>query len=87
MKESTSRVGLGVHQEEIVVAVLEGSSRKATEFRVGGDGRGVGKLVRHLKKLEGRVECAYEAGPTGYTLERRLEWKARLRDLRRTRGV
>ena len=73
MKKSTTWVGLDVHQEEIVVAVLEGSSREATEFRVGGDGRGIGKLVRRLKKFGDRVECVYEAGPTGYTLERRLE--------------
>lgn len=73
MSEITTWVGLDVHQKEIVVAVLEGSSREATEFRVGGDGRGVGKLVRRLKGFGGRVECAYEAGPCGYTLERRLE--------------
>jgi len=73
MREITTWVGLDVHQEEIVVAVLKGSSREATEFRVGGDGRGIGRLVRGLKKLGSRLECAYEAGPCGYTLERRLE--------------
>ncbi len=34
MREISSWVGLDVHQEEIVVAVLEGSAREATEFRV-----------------------------------------------------
>ena len=67
MREITTWVGLDV------VAVLEGSSREASEFRVGGDGRGVSKLVRRLQKFGRRVECAYEAGPCGYTLERRLE--------------
>jgi len=66
---------LDVHQEEIVVALLQGSGREVTEFRVGGDGRGVNKLVNRLKKLSGsgQVESAYEAGPCGYTLQRRLE--------------
>jgi transposase len=68
-------VGLDVHRESIVVSVLEGGSRGASEFQVGGDGRGVGKLVRRLRKLAGerRLECAYEAGPCGYALQRRLE--------------
>ncbi len=74
MRDSTTWVGLDVHQEEMVVAVLQGSGREVTEFRVGGDARGVGKLVRRLRELApGRIECAYEAGPCGYTLERRLE--------------
>ena len=75
MRESTTWVGLDVHQEEVVVAVLEGSAREATEFRVRHDGRGIAKLVRRLKESGSRVECAYEAGPCGYTLERRLEAK------------
>ena len=73
MRDGISYVGLDVHQEEIVVAVLVGSGREVTEFRVRHDARGVGKLVRRLKGFGGRVECAYEAGPCGYTLKRRLE--------------
>ena len=75
MRDVITYVGLDVHQEEIAVAMLEGGSRRPKEFRVGGDGRGVRKLVRRLGELggEGRVECAYEAGPCGYALQRRLE--------------
>lgn len=75
MQNAITYVGLDVHQEEISVAVLEGGSRRPTEFRVGGDGRGVRKLVRRLGELggKGQVESAYEAGPTGYALQRRLE--------------
>lgn len=75
MEKRITWVGLDVHQEEIVVAMLEGSSRRPTEFRVSGDARGVRKLVRRLRELgeSGAVECAYEAGPCGYTLQRRLE--------------
>lgn len=75
MRKGITWVGLDVHQEEIVVAVLQGSGREVIEFRAGGDDRGVSKLLRRLKKLSGpgQVECAYEAGPCGYTLQRRLE--------------
>ncbi|MFQ5518276.1 MAG: transposase [Acidimicrobiia bacterium] len=73
MQESTTWVGLDVHQEQIVVALYQGRSRKATEFRVGNDERGIGQLVRRLRKAGGRVECCYEAGPCGYALQRRLE--------------
>ncbi len=73
MREVTSWVGLDVHQEEIVVAVLKGSAREATEFRVRHDVRGIARLVRRLKGFGSWVECAYEAGPCGYTLKRRLE--------------
>jgi len=67
MRESTTWVGLDVHQEEIVVAVLEGSSGEAKHLSVRHDTRGIAKLVRRLKESGNRVECAYEAGPCGYT--------------------
>ena len=72
MREITTWVGLDVHQEEIVVAVLEGSSGETMHLSVRHDTRGIAKLVRRLKESGNRVECAYEAGPCGYTLERRL---------------
>jgi len=75
MRDGITHVGLDVHQEEIAVAVLPTGSHECVEFRVGGDERGAGKLVRRLKQLcdGGAVECAYEAGPCGYALQRRLE--------------
>ena len=75
MGDAITYVGLDVHQEEIAVATLLGAGSEFTEFRMGGDGRGVRKLVRRLVELSagGRVECAYEAGPCGYTLQRQLE--------------
>lgn len=75
MRDGITHVGLDVHQEEIAVAVLPTGSPECVEFRVGGDERGAGKLVRRLKQLcdGGAVECAYEAGPCGYALQRRLE--------------
>jgi transposase len=66
-------VGLDVHQSEIVVSSLEAKGSEASEWRVVNDGRGVGRLVRRLRQEAcGPVECAYEAGPCGYTLQRQL---------------
>lgn len=75
MDESITYVGLDVHQEEIVVAALQGSSKRPLELRVSGDERGMKKLVRRLHKVSGGggVECAYEAGRCGYVPQRQLE--------------
>lgn len=73
MGNAITYVGLDVHQEEIAVAMLSGQSRRLEEFQVGGDARGVGRLVGRLRKLGAGVECAYEAGPCGYALQRQLE--------------
>jgi len=73
VRDDTSWAGLDVHQEQIVVAVLRGSDREAREFQVRHDKRGVGKLARRLRELGGSsLRCAYEAGPCGYELQRRL---------------
>jgi len=73
VRDDTSWAGLDVHQEQIVVAVLRGKHREAEEFQVRHDKRGVGKLVRRLRELGGgSLQCAYEAGPCGYQLQRRL---------------
>ena len=75
MKDGNTYVGLDVHQESISVSVLGAGSGDSLEFEVGGNDRGIGKLVGRLKKLTGesQLECAYEAGPCGYALQRRLE--------------
>lgn len=73
MKEVTTYVGLDVHQREIVVAVLQVSGSEVLEWKVSNDARGIGRLVRKLEQVAGgRVLCAYEAGPCGYTLQRQL---------------
>ena len=73
MQDGITYVGLDVHQEEIAVAILRGRAHRPEEFRVGGDARGVRKLIGRLRKLDGVVDCAYEAGPCGYALQRQLE--------------
>jgi transposase len=63
-----------VHKDQIAVAILDETGSVFREFRVGGESRGQKKLERELAKLsvDGSLECAYEAGPTGYGLQRRL---------------
>ena len=73
MEDGSTYVGLDVHQDSISVCILADGSSKAQTFEVGGDSRSVGKLIRRLQKLGSDTRCAYEAGPTGYALQRRLE--------------
>lgn len=73
MRDDTSWAGLDVHQEQIVVAVI-GTGPKAVEYQVRHDRRGISKLIRKLGEVgTKRLECAYEAGPCGYELQRRLQ--------------
>lgn len=73
MVEGITWVGMDVHQEQIVVAVVKGREREATVFQVRHDGRGVRRLVRYLQELGTAVKSAYEAGPCGYALQRQLQ--------------
>lgn len=76
MSDGTTWVGMDVHQEQIVVAMLTGWDKGISEFHVPHTGAGVNKLVRTLNKhMEEGLECAYEAGPCGYDLQRRLSAK------------
>ena len=66
-------VGLDVHKDSIAIAVAEGDgSTPQTIATVAND---VAGLVKRLKRLgQGtRLRCCYEAGPTGFTLQRALE--------------
>lgn len=73
MEKGTTWVGLDVHQEQIVVAMLLGSEPKAVEWKVAHEAAGVKRLARELRQAgdEG-VHCVYEAGPCGYALQRQL---------------
>src|SRR5436305_1810119 len=63
-------VGLDVHKESIVIAVADndGSAPEAVAT-VSNDAAG---LIKRLQKLGqgAKVSCCYEAGPTGFTLQR-----------------
>lgn len=69
-------VGLDVHAEQIQVAIFRDNEQEPRhEFEVVNDSSGVGRLIKKLKELPGKVRCAYEAGPCGYVLYRLLNGK------------
>jgi len=72
MKEYSRFVGLDVHKDSIVIAVAR-SAGKAQMLAI--VPYGAKAVVRALKKAEiplDQVLCCYEAGPTGYGLQRGL---------------
>jgi len=67
--ENVRFVGLDVHADSIVIAVAEpGGGEPGQLATMAND---TGQLLRRLRRL-GRVKCCYEAGPTGYGLQRAL---------------
>ena len=72
MQQDTRYLGLDVHQETIAVAVAEsGTSAPRWLGTIRHRPEAVAKLIRKLGPVE-RLRCCYEAGPTGYGLQRQL---------------
>ncbi len=65
----TTYVGLDVHQESISVALLRPAAAEADEDQIANTPEAVRKLVRRWKD-PAAVRVCYEAGPTGYGLQR-----------------
>ena len=71
-------IGIDDHADKWTIAHLEGGAEKAShEFELVPNEQGYRKLIGFLKGLDGEVRTAYEAGPCGYELYRRLR-KAKL---------
>jgi transposase len=67
--ENVRFVGLDVHADSIVIAVAEpGRGEPGQLATIGND---TGLLLKRLRRL-GKVKCCYEAGPTGFGLQRAL---------------
>jgi transposase len=73
MEQPIRFVGLDVHADSITVAVAEEGREEARH--VGRHPNDLTRLLRALDRLGSRssLRCAYEAGPTGYGLQRALE--------------
>ena len=73
MHETTTWVGLDAHKEFIQVAMRRPGAG-LEEWRVPYTSKDVDKLAKKLtRKAPGEVRCCYEAGPVGFTLQRRLQ--------------
>ncbi len=75
MSQPTRFVGFDVHAKSISIAVAEEGREPAVHLAtIPND---LGRLLRTLDRLgeRARLRCAYEAGPTGYGLQRALKEK------------
>jgi len=72
MSDSTRYVGLDVHAKTIAIAVAEGGRDEAKFLST--TANDFTRLLKVLDRLGPReqLHCAYEAGPTGYGLQREL---------------
>ena len=71
--EKVRFVGLDVHKASIAIAVADGDgSAPETVATIPND---TSALLKQLKRLAagGKVQCCYEAGPTGFGLQRALQ--------------
>lgn len=64
-------VGMDVHQDSVVAAVLRGDSQECEVFRLSGDLNAVRRLFRRLEQ-DGHPRGCYEASGAGYVLQRTL---------------
>ncbi len=69
----TTYVGLDVHKDTMAVAVLSPGGTGCLQWTEGHNAESIRRLARHLlREAPGPVACCYEAGPTGYFLQRKL---------------
>ena len=73
MTMTTTYAGMDAHAATIRVAVLAPGAGKPEEWQLANEPRAVKRLARRLlRDAEGPVVACYEAGPTGFALQRRL---------------
>jgi transposase len=71
--EPSTYVGLDVHRQTIAVCVLKPWVQEPWRLQIAHQPARVRKLAERLKReAPGPVRCCYEAGPTGYALQRTL---------------
>lgn len=73
MSNASTYVGLDVHKNTIVAAVLRPRRKVAEVTKLANDEAAVRRLVRSLRKAGAKqIVACYEAGPTGFALQRLL---------------
>lgn len=71
--DTITYVGLDVHKRTIAVSVLLPGRTEPIEWQESHDVTVARRLARRMvREAPGKVVCCYEAGPTGYVLQRRL---------------
>jgi transposase len=65
-------IGLDVHKARISVAVADDDALPVSYGSIANDPSAVRKLMTRLRRPDVQLRVAYEAGPTGYTLQRQL---------------
>ena len=68
-------IGMDVSKDRHAVAAAEGGRDGEVRFHgeIGSDDASVRRLVRKLERSGARLRFCYEAGPTGYGLQRLIE--------------
>ena len=73
MVQRTYFLGLDVHKDSIAAAICEETGRPQSYGTIANDPAAIRKLVRAVGGGKGiRLVAAYEAGPTGFVLQRQL---------------
>jgi transposase len=73
MAEPTTYVGIDAHARELQIAMFVGDAERPSCWTSPTDVRAIDRLRRKLEReAPALIECCYEAGPTGYGLQRRL---------------
>jgi transposase len=73
MRNASTFVGLDVHKNTIAIALLRPGQASPLEWSIVNETGAICRMVRKLgREAEGGLSCCYEAGPTGYVLQRQL---------------
>ena len=74
MTMGTTYAGMDAHARTIHVAVLRPGAKGPEEWQLANEPRAVKRLARRLRRAAGGpVVACYEAGPTGFALQRQLD--------------
>lgn len=73
MKNLTTYVGVDAHKKDLFIAMLIGEQTTPVTWQLANEPNAVRRLVRKLERdAPGPVRMCYEAGPTGYALQRQV---------------